>query len=122
MTSRAGMHAPDIFAGEKRTSSSLTGTCQGGKIQSPGTYVKFSGQKDQTPVLLVHSHRLSFFDSSIEELERKRIDDLPQQQSLEGPGTVHDIVAGPRQVLLGAAREDQHDVFVLQPATQLLDL
>src|SRR2546427_4485422 len=116
------MHAPDIFAGEERTSSSPTRTCQGGKMQSPGTYVKFSGQKVQMPVLLVHSHRLPFLDSPIEELERQRIDDLPQQQSLERPGAVHDIVAGPRQVLLGAAREDQRDVFVLQPATQLLDL
>ncbi len=79
-------------------------------------------QKDQTPVLFVHPHRLPFFDGPIEELERQRIDDLPQQQPLEGPGAVHDIVARPRQVLLGAVREDQRDVFVLQPATQLLDL
>src|SRR6266571_3835209 len=116
------MHAPDIFAGEERTNSSPIGTCQGGKIQSPETCVKFSGQKDQTPVLLVHSHRLPFFDSPIEKLERQRIDDLPQQQPLEGPSAVHDIVASPCQVLLGPVREDQRDVFVLQPATQLLDL
>src|SRR2546425_6677285 len=66
-------------------------------------------QKDQTPVLFVDSYRLPFFDGPIEELERQRIDDLPQQQPLEGPGAVHDIVARPRQVLLGAVREDRSE-------------